>query len=131
MLDVDQVWHLVAEGIEKSHAGSWDSYTTGKLHQMCRSGEAFLILAHDDQKVWGASIWQFRTVDNKPVFQALAFYGEDVGTWFGDMRERVRHMAKMNGAVSLVDEGRPGMGKLFEKHGAKPQVRAVIYEEML
>jgi hypothetical protein len=130
-VDVDRIWPAIAEGINQSSTRSFDAIPAGNLYQMCRSGNAFLIIAHDGKDIKGASIWQFRQVDQKTVFQGLALTGEGFSEWAPAMRDEVRRIAKGGGAVSLVDFGRPGMKKHFEEIGARARVAFVAYEETL
>ena len=120
---VDQVWPQIADGMAKSCRKTGNDLAPGYLWQECRSGHAFLVLAHDEGKAVGAVIVRFE-YGTKSVLRGLGMCGQDFKGWLAPMREKLTEMAKQGGASVFVDEGRPGLVKLID--GAK--TTRVTYE---
>lgn len=123
--EVDRVWPLISQGLGRACKRCNDIHCAGDLWQMCRSGNAFLILVHDKDKIWSASIWRFEKVRGKHCFRCVMMYGESMREWVGQAREFITNLAKDNGAVALVSEGRAGWARVFgaEKNGSDYEVR--------
>lgn len=79
---------------------------------MCRSGNAFLIVAFDDD-FRGAIIVQFQKWVAKHVLRCMAIVGEDMDSWLPLAKEVIGKMAIDGGATSFVAEGRDGWAKVF------------------
>ena len=120
---VDQVWPAIAQGIAKSCERSGGGLTAGDVWTQCRSGSAFLIIAHDDKEIHGASVWY----PQNGKLRCMALYGTGMRGWIGDMHEMAKRIARDCGATALISEGRTGWQKIF------PQAKKarIFYEETL
>ena len=122
---VDGIWSSLTEGFEEAVRKTGGDITTGDLWQQARRGDAFLILAHDDDRLYGASLWRPEVWQSGTKFRCLALFGADMAGWIGDMRKMAQKVGKDCGAASLLAEGRDGWTRIFPK--AK-RLR-VLYEE--
>jgi UDP-N-acetylmuramyl tripeptide synthase len=100
---------------------------TGDLWVQCRNGSAFLLIAHDGDKIAGASIWTRQTWQTRRVMRCLALYGTGMTGWLPDMRALAIQLAKDNGCTSLVSDGRRGWQRIFPN----AKVLRNLYEEKL
>jgi len=107
LFEVDPIWPLISERLQQAFAKTGGDLTSGELWQMCRSGQAFLIVAFEETQLKAAMIVQFQKWD-KPVLRCLAIVGFDMGLWLEAGKEFIWSMAKENGARSFVFEGREG-----------------------
>lgn len=101
--------------------------TTGDLWVACRSGSAFLIVAHEGDEIRGASIWRPETWQSGKKMRCIGLYGSRMIDWIEDMHELVKRLAADCGATSLISEGRLGWQKTFPK----AKVLRALYEETL
>lgn len=127
VLHIDQFWPSLREGFHRSVMKTGGDLTTGDLWVACRSGSAFLIVAHDGDEIRGASIWRPETWQSGKKMRCLALYGAGMKDWIQDMREMAARIAKDCGATSLVSEGRLGWQKVFPK----AKVLRALYEEAI
>lgn len=111
----DQVWPTFSKKLQKACEKTGGDIGSGELWQMCRSGQAFLIVVHDDNGFKAAIIVQFQRWISKTVLRCLAIVGEDMDSWLPSVLETVQKMAKDGGATSFVAEGREGWAKVFPK----------------
>lgn len=123
--EVDNVWPLISQGLEKACKRCNEVHCAGDLWQMCRSGHAFLILVYDDDKIWSAGVWRFQKARPGHSFRCVMMYGENMRGWVDMARDFITKIAKDNGAVALVAEGRAGWSRVFgaEKHGLDYEVK--------
>lgn len=107
--EVDAVWPMVSAGFLKAckRSGEGD-VTPGYLWQLCRSGNAYLLLVWDDAEIRMASVWQFRTSDDEPVFHNMMMFGTGMRDWARQAHQWINDLAKDNGAVWLTWSGRRG-----------------------
>ncbi len=122
--EVDALWPLFAERLEKGCRRCGGDINAGQLWQLCRSGNAFMVVAIGEKPV-GVTIVQFQTW-NRPVLRSLATAGWEMDSWLPQMLDFVMQMARENRA-DFVFEGREGWGKLVP--GAR-KLRSV-YEVIL
>lgn len=112
-VDVDKIWPLiarrVADCIQKINADC----SAGDLWTMSRSGALFLIIAHEDDTVLGATMWRFETWAHGTVFKNIITVGERMKEWFPDMQEKVNEMAANGGADHFVWQGSPAWRRLI------------------
>lgn len=106
--EIDAIWPLISERLEKGCKRCGGDINAGQLWQLCRSGNAFMIVAFDE-KPKGVTIVQFQTWD-RPVLRSLATAGWDMETWLPQMLDFVFGMARENRA-DFVFEGREGWGR--------------------
>lgn len=107
LFEIDPIWPLISERLHKAFEKTGGDLTSGELWQMCRSGQAFLVVAFEETELKAAMIVQFQKWD-KPVLRCLAVVGFDMGAWLAAGKEFIWNMAKDNGAQSFVFEGREG-----------------------
>jgi hypothetical protein len=124
--NIDAIWPQVRGGFHRSVMKTGGDIETGDLWVQCRSGAAFLLIAHDEQ-IKGASIWRADTWQTGRKLRCLALYGHGMTDWIGDMHEMAKRLAADCGATSLVSEGRLGWQKIFPK----AKVLRALYEEQI
>ncbi len=124
---VDAIWPTLSEGFSRAVMATGGDITAGDLWQGCRRGDSFLLVAHDETKVFGASIWRPETWQTGAKLRCLGLYGEEMPLWIEDMKSLATKIAKDCGATSLLAEGRDGWTRIFPK--AK-RLR-ILYEETL
>jgi hypothetical protein len=111
--DADKLWPRLSAGFGNACKRCESAWTAGELWQLCRSGNAFLILVYDDDKIWSAGVWRFETARPGVCFRCVMMYGHNMHAWLGMAREFIEKLAKENGAKALVAEGRTGWGRIF------------------
>ena len=124
---VDGVWSALADGLQRALLKTGVDLTLADLWQQARRGDAFLCVAHDEERLYGASLWRPETWQTGTKLRCLALYGTDMASWIGDMRATAQKIARDCGAASLIAEGRDGWTKIFPN--AK-RLR-VLYEETI
>lgn len=116
--EVDAIWPLIAAKVQESCEKTGGDMSSGDLWQMCRSGNAFLVVVLDDEdKPIATIILQFQNWTGKSVVRCLSIAGENMSAWLPDAMEFVSKMARENGASCLVADGRDGWARVFP--GAK------------
>ena len=111
--EIDRIWPLVQSGIQESCDRGTGQYCAGDFWQMCRSGNAFLILAYTDNEIFMASVWRFERVENRHNFHCLTLYGRQMREWLPMAREYITKLARDNGAARLTACGRHGWIRMF------------------
>ena len=111
--EVDQIWPLIQAGIQKSCDRGTGEFCAGDFWQMCRSGNAFLILAYDDNEIFMASVWRFEREEHRHSFHCLTLYGRDMRQWLTPARDFITKLARDNGAARLTACGRSGWLRVF------------------
>jgi hypothetical protein len=114
--DVDAVWPLIAPQIVRCIEKTPSFLSAGDLWQMCRSGQAFLLIAHDDVKIHGASIWQFQNGYGRHVFDCMILVGKDLDQWVLDIFTAADRIRADGGATAITATGRPGLFKILKKY---------------
>lgn len=122
---VDQFWSHLSAGFQRSNLRSGGDLTLGELWMVCRSGNAFLFVAHEGDTILGASIWKPQQWQTGAKLRCLGLYGRQMKTWIYDMQELVERVAKDCGANGLVSDGRPGWRAIFPH----AKVLRLVYEE--
>lgn len=125
--NVDTLWPHLREGFQRAVMKSGGDIETGDLWVQCRNGSAFLLIAHDGDRIAGASIWTRQTWQTRRVLRCLALYGTQMTGWIHDMKALAERLAKDNGCTSLVSDGRLGWTKIFPR----ARVLRQVYEEAL
>lgn len=110
---VDSTWRCVSEGFGRASRRFGGDLTVGELWQLCRSGNAFLFVVHDDKEIIAATAWRPELWGSGPKFRCLALYGSGVRDWKDDLRAQVTRVARDCGATSLLSEGRLGWQKIY------------------
>ncbi len=114
--EVDAIWPMISERIAESCQKTGGAVTPGQLWQICRSGNAFLIVASDEDKILTCVIVAFEKWD-KPVLRCIAIAGWELNEWIAPVFEYLCNMGRENGAELFVFDGRDGWGKVLP--GAK------------
>jgi hypothetical protein len=110
---VDAVWSTFAERLQASCDESGGDLSSGALWQMCRSGQAFLVLIYDENGFIAALITQFQNWSGKQVLRVLALVGDEMRQWLSMAKGFVTRMATNGGAKSIVCDGRSGWTRIF------------------
>lgn len=111
--EVDAVWPVIAARIQTACDRNGGDLSSGALWQMCRSGNAFLVLVMDDNEPIAALIMQFQNWSGKQVMRCLGIAGERMAEWLPLAKGCIEQMARDGGAVSFVSEGRDGWSRIF------------------
>lgn len=115
--EVDGLWPTLRDGFTKALEHGPRDYSPGQVWQICRSGGAFLCLAHTDKDILMASVWQFRSHEERFTFHCIGLYGKDLKRWAQPASDFLKQMARENGATRMTFCGREGWARLFN---AKP-----------
>ncbi|MBW3099232.1 hypothetical protein [Pseudohoeflea coraliihabitans] len=112
--EVDALWPLMRDGFTKSCAVEPRDYSPGMIWQLCRSGAAYMIVVYDEDTIYMASAWQFRSHECRHTFHCLSLYGTQMRSWLGMAEHFIRTIARENGATRLTACGRSGWLRLFK-----------------
>ncbi len=110
--EVDAIWPIISERIAESCRKTGGDVTPGQLWQICRSGNAFLVVASDEDKILTCVIVAFEKWD-KPVLRCVAIAGWEMNEWLIPVFEYVCKMGRDNGAELFVFDGRDGWGSVL------------------
>lgn len=111
--EVDAYWPAFASRLQTACDDTGGDISSGDLWQMCRSGNAFLVLIIDEAGFKAALIMQFQKWTRKQVMRCLAIVGDDMAAWLPMARDFIGQMAKDGGATSFIAEGREGWTRIF------------------
>lgn len=111
--EVDQFWPLFSARLQQACERTGGDIASGDLWQMCRSGNAFLVLVLDGLTFRAALIMQFQKWTAKQVMRCLAIVGEDMDEWLPSARAFIATMARDGGATSFIADGREGWSRIF------------------
>lgn len=111
--EVDAVWPVISGRIQSACERNGGDLSSGVLWQMCRSGNAFLVLVMDGNEPVAALIMQFQNWSGKQVMRCLGIVGERMDEWLPLAKGFIEQMARDGGAVSFVSEGREGWTRIF------------------
>lgn len=124
---VDQVWPHVRDALEHASRRTGGDRTAADLWALCRRSEAYLLVAHDEQRMQAASVWKPENWATGRKLRCLALAGVGMKTWLQPMREEAAKLAKILGATAFVADGRQGWGKIFPRARV---VRVVLEEDL-
>lgn len=110
--DVDGIWPLISPDIVKCIEKTPTFFTAGELWSMCRSGDGYLIVIHEETTVLGASVWRFEGQN----FVCLMLAGKRADDWIEILYERARLTASLGGAKQLMASGRVSLFRKLKKH---------------
>lgn len=111
---VDATWphiaEMVVDAIEKHDVDA----SAGDFWTASRSGQFFMILAHDDKPV-AASFWRFETWPSGPIFNNLLTAGEHhrKDEWFPKMETFVNGIVRANGVKNYQWRGPRAWGRML------------------
>lgn len=111
--EVDRYWQDFAQRLQIACDETGGDISSGDLWQMCRSGNAFLVLVLDGDAFKAALIMQFQKWTAKQVMRCLAIVGDDMADWLPMARGFIAEMAKNGGATSFIADGREGWTRIF------------------
>lgn len=120
--EVDRLWPLIVDDIQKACVRGRNPITAGELWQMCRSGNAFLCIVHEGNDWLSASVWRFED----DAFYCWCLTGKHMRYWLTSLRAFIEKTAIENGSKWLKAKGRTGWLRVFreaEKNGDDYQVR--------
>lgn len=106
---VDNIWPLIADRFVKCLEKTPTDIGAGEFWQMCRNGDAFLVICHQDGDIYAAAVWQFRA----GAFNCLLMAGKDMRLWGADMFQFAKTMAQANGC-KVTATGRVGLGRALK-----------------
>lgn len=107
--EIDAIWPMIAQNMQRACVRCDSEYSAGDLWQMCRSGNGFLLVAHEAPALFMASVWRFKGAE----FHCEMLWGTQRRLWQRAAREFVEKTAKENGATRLITEGRTGWLRVF------------------
>lgn len=110
---VDTFWPMIADGIDKAVKATGGDITAGYLWQLCRSGQAFLVVSQAENRVEAASVWRTETWSSGVKLRCLAAWGEAMVNWLEPMRAHVAGLQRNCGANAVIAEGREGWRRTF------------------
>lgn len=113
--DIDAIWQTVGPRFNAAIEKCGDDISTGELWQMCRSGNAFLVIAIGETGILMAAIVRFERWSNGAVLRVLSLVGEKIDLWAWDVKTYLSDLAKSNGATRVVAEGREGWARIFDE----------------
>lgn len=117
--EVDQIWPLISEKMQAGCNRTGGGTSSADLWQMCRGGDAFLVIGFTPEAVKFASVWRFETWPSGQVFKCIGLCGSDPKKWIADLHEFVLSQARIAGTTRLVAEGRRGWSRIFERYVSK------------
>ncbi len=105
--------------------------TCGELWQGARSGQTFLLVAHNETEILGSSIWVPQVWQTGNKLRCLALYGKGMKDWIEDMHQLAIRVMRDCGATQLVSEGRCGTtgAPLWTRPFSKAKPLRILYEE--
>ena len=115
IVNVDRIWPTAAGRFGRAAEKCGDDLSLGELWQMCRSGNAFLVVATDETGLLMACVVRFERWTNGMVLRVLTLAGVRIGEWAEPVREFLANMAKDNEAGRVVAEGRDGWAAIFNE----------------
>jgi hypothetical protein len=110
---VDAIWPGVAPLLAPAVEHYGDDLSVGDLWQMCRSGNAFLIIVRDGDVIKAAVIVRFDRWSKGSVLRVIAVGGAGLAEWRDGILDFVTKLASDNGASRVVTEGREGWARVF------------------
>lgn len=111
--EVDALWPIFAERLQLACEKTGGDISSGDLWQMCRSGNAFLLVVSGNGDFVAALIMQFQKWTSKQVMRCLGIVGTDMDLWMPMAKDFISNMAREGGATSFVAEGREGWSAIF------------------
>lgn len=112
---VDAIWQQVVPKFQRAIDLCGDDYSTADLWQMCRSGNAFLVIARDGEDIAMASVVRFERWASGSVLRVVGIAGDRMSEWAEDWQSFMENMAREGGADRIVSEGRDGWHRVFKK----------------
>jgi hypothetical protein len=111
--EVDTVWPLVAPKFMEASERCGDDFSSGEMWQMCRSGNAFLLVASDDE-IRAAMVARFERWTDGPVLRVLCIGGHDIRLWLTDGADFLKKFMVLGEARRVVFDGRDGWQRVLK-----------------
>lgn len=124
--EVDALWPHLTVRFQQAIDDHGDDLAVADLWQMCRSGNAFLMVAMDGSKPMMGAVLQFQKWEKGTVLRCLTIGGEDMARWVSEFEMAVMKMMAEGGASRFVFDGRDGWARML-KH-LKPKKLRTTYE---
>jgi len=121
--EVDALWPQLAPRFQEAIDRFGDDLSVADLWQMCRAGQAFLMVALDGQKPVMGAVLQFQKWTNGTVLRCLILGGNDMDGWLKDFPGAVVKVMKEGGARRFIYDGRDGWAEVI-KHWKPKRLRA-------
>lgn len=126
--EVDALWPTLGPKFVKATERFGDDLSSGELWQMCRSGNAFLVVVFNDLGVKMGCVVRFERWTNGAILRVLSLVGEDLKDWAEQVKGYLNQMAINGGAERIVAEGREGWAKIFDEPKAIRQTYVMRVE---
>lgn len=123
---VDEVWPLISEQVDACLRKAPGTLSAGQYWTMCRSGEAFLIIAVDDAGIHGVTIWKFAG-DYFECLLLVGMPGESADGWFSKVMDFALKLASQNGCKGFGGTGRLGLVKRMKAQFPKLEIPRQTY----
>ena len=104
--DIDRIWSQVAEDVARCLRKAPMEIGAGDIWTNCRSGHWLLIIAHEDGKILGTTVWRFT---NHGYFECILMVGKRLKLWADLMAEAATNIAKAHRCRGLIASGREGL----------------------
>lgn len=104
--NVDQVCEAIGENVTLWTNAKQTEFSNAFMWMAARAGQAFVMVAHDGDKIWAASFWKLENWANGIVLRCVAAAGvsDDPAEWVGPFIELARARAKTAGAERIIFE---------------------------
>lgn len=110
--DIDSLWPQICDDIIRCIERTPTYFTAADLWTMCRGGEAFLIIMHDEQAILGAAVWRFEGSN----FVCMMLTGTRADEWIVTLYDQASLLARRGGAKQLMASGRTSLFRKLRKH---------------
>lgn len=118
--DIDRVWPMVAPMVSEGIKRVPSETTMADLWANCRSGQWFLLIAHDGKDMSGVSVWRFTA---HGYFDCAFLTGERLDDWISGLITTATVIGKNHQCRGLSATGRTGLLRHLKRH--LPAVRTV------
>jgi hypothetical protein len=112
--EIDALWESVGPMFARATERFGDDLSPGELWQMCRSGNAFLLLVFNDDGVILACCFRFDRWSKGTVLRVLSLAGDEMALWQEQAVDFLMKTAKANGATRIIAEGRKGWERVYK-----------------
>jgi hypothetical protein len=126
---VDSVFGRCAEGFQRAAKKASSDVDAAFLYRECRSGNAMLVIAHDDEVISGALVIRYENWCGKNVMHTLGLWCSAKGA-YQLLESKKIELAKMSGATALIAEARASKAGLcgFKRRYPKAKILRYVIE---
>jgi hypothetical protein len=107
VFQVDAVWPHLQKGMGIACKKGGGQYTAGWLHQICRNGEAYLVVDIEENAIRAGAVVQEQNWSGRVVLRVQAACGHSMKLWLTEM---LKFGPEVLGVKNIVFDGRPGWG---------------------